>query len=660
MVLKIRVPEAIIGRFKGVSMNYRAFAAMASLSSILFLGCDSAQSPVAGNRNAEPAMPGKEIQREWKTGFRINRDGTMSEIHYQEIDGFAVVEGDIIVCKLSEIEPRPAAGVPLAKASALGDLPTANNANRWPNNQVPYDKSQAGAYDWDVTLAVAYWNQFMPVKFVPRTNQTDYVRFVPTGNCLSQFGRAGSAQIIEIGSGCTTPFQFTSGAIMHEMGHAVGLMHEQSRADRDQYVQIDPDLLHDGDYAMYVQGESFYSTPYDLGSLMHYASWGEGWTHNPWEVIMSFSRGVIRNNLNRPSFFDVKAVANMYGASKMYRYRQSRLRDYTGDGLGDMAFFEPSNNSIHILSISGTTPSTVAGQDRGSWLTGFGNAGGEFQSGDFTGEGKADVVFIDPAANNLRFATSSGSYFVVRSAWTLGSFGSLNGGGQYRVGDFSGDGKADILYVDPTSNAIQVVVSNGNGFNAPTTWRAASTSGALTHGGRYAVGYFNADTKADLVTFDPSTGNYSVLLSTGNSFSTTGFSSLAGWILEVDGPADLMVANYAGESGAARDELLVADPHCRIAAFTPDPKSSANCVYGMGNTGSAFSGSVRMVDPNNFGHNGGSYFTGRLSSSDMRDGLVFVQPGSTQAIYAESSTGSGYGNFVQLSSNFGNWNGFYF
>ena len=68
-------------------------------------------------------------------------------------------------------------------------------------------------------------------------------------------------------------FYLQKGLYIHEIGHAIGLVHEHQRPDRDGYIAI----IWDNVYPPYRQWFQTYSTQevntdvdYDLGSVMHY------------------------------------------------------------------------------------------------------------------------------------------------------------------------------------------------------------------------------------------------------------------------------------------------------------------------------------------------------------------------------------------------------
>ncbi len=140
-------------------------------------------------------------------------------------------------------------------------------ANLWPNGVVPY------AFDPAVTQlnrdrsidAMAEWEAVALVDFIPRTTESNYIYIRNSTGNSSSVGMVGGGQNLNMVS---WSFKFI---IAHELGHALGLLHEQQRTDRDTYVQIntgniDPTKL--GNFTT-AASSSFFG-PYDFESVMHY------------------------------------------------------------------------------------------------------------------------------------------------------------------------------------------------------------------------------------------------------------------------------------------------------------------------------------------------------------------------------------------------------
>jgi len=97
-----------------------------------------------------------------------------------------------------------------------------------------------------------------------------YVQSENDGKCYSNVGYTGKASpVIQLSSpGCSSV-----GTAMHEMGHTLGMAHEQSRPDRDEYVYVDfSNIPTAQQHNFKVEKDADEKRPYDVLSLMHYGT----------------------------------------------------------------------------------------------------------------------------------------------------------------------------------------------------------------------------------------------------------------------------------------------------------------------------------------------------------------------------------------------------
>ncbi|TKS90248.1 High choriolytic enzyme 1 [Collichthys lucidus] len=105
------------------------------------------------------------------------------------------------------------------------------------------------------------------IRFVPRQNEYDYISIENKVGCFSALGREGGRQVLSLNrQGC-----LYHGIIQHEINHALGFQHEQTRSDRDYYVRINWENINPQmAYNFYRQNTNNLNTPYDYSSIMHY------------------------------------------------------------------------------------------------------------------------------------------------------------------------------------------------------------------------------------------------------------------------------------------------------------------------------------------------------------------------------------------------------
>ncbi len=217
-------------------------------------------------------------------------------IRYEIIDGLAIVGGDMIIGTADELAslaeadriefhhddvdggevgPLGLAYYPRVCWKFLGITLRCKNY-RWPSAVVPYTFRN----DWDdpttatdenammrarILDAIAQIEAVTAVRFVPRTSQSDYVRFQNSTGCSSWIGRQGGRQAIKLNVACDL------GAVVHEILHALGLGHEHQRHDRDQHVEIHWDNIQSDRKHNFQRSHLMYDMyAYDYDSIMHY------------------------------------------------------------------------------------------------------------------------------------------------------------------------------------------------------------------------------------------------------------------------------------------------------------------------------------------------------------------------------------------------------
>lgn len=177
---------------------------------------------------------------------------------YTELNGRAIFEGDIVLGTADEIRTAVNATV---SGKGVG---IADRKFRWPKGIIPY--TSQGLVRPVVEKAIKHWEEKTPIRFVPRKTHKHYISFEYDGECSSFIGRQGGKQIIRLYERCSV------GAAIHEIGHALGLFHEQSRSDRDNFIEVIDENIRpgkDNNFQKQIQGALDLGS-YDFDSIMHY------------------------------------------------------------------------------------------------------------------------------------------------------------------------------------------------------------------------------------------------------------------------------------------------------------------------------------------------------------------------------------------------------
>jgi hypothetical protein len=193
--------------------------------------------------------------------------------------------------------------------------------------------------------------------------------------------------------------------------------------------------------------------------------------------------------------------------------------DFNNDGFGDILWYNTSTGQVVIWLIqcrTGQNPpcSIIGAGSPGSLVVGQGwTVAG---TGDFNADGFADILFFNTNTGQvviwlLKCTGQNGSCPIIGA----GAPGDVTVGQGWKVagtGDFNGDGRSDILWLNDTTGQAVVwlidgtmVVGGGSPGSAPSPWTIVET------------GDFNSDGKSDILWVNPMSGQLLIWLLNGTS-----------------------------------------------------------------------------------------------------------------------------------------------
>ncbi len=494
------------------------------------LACAGDATDEAGDlppfQDAELAFPGE---------LGVVRTGTFAtpsgprELTYHDIQGVPVFEGDIILTPLERAttsEGEWPGAAPQATVRAKG-------TRRWDNGIVPYTIDAGLTNTTRVTDAIAHWEANTPIQFVARTTETDYVTFITGSGCSSSIGQIGGQQFVNLATGCST------GNTIHEIGHTLGLWHEQSRTDRDNHILIDWSNIQVGaedNFYTYVEkgSDGKNSGPYDIDSIMHYGSYS--FPIDPsLPTITELDGSIIVANRTAVTDTDICAINRFYGFGKG--------SDFNNDGYADLVVGVPyedlsggtDQGAVVVMygSSSGLTDTdalihrdqpgveeVASTGDRFGYAVAFGDFNGDCFADLAVGVPYDDVGGVSDAGSvQVFYGSVLGVNTVADEVWTQDEIGgdieaSDLFGYTLEVGDFDGDGYDDLVMGAPYEDIgaitnpgiVNVVYGAAGGLDATRyqTWNQNTgtiqdvCSSDEQFGRALATGDFDDDGFADL------------------------------------------------------------------------------------------------------------------------------------------------------------------
>ena len=201
-------------------------------------------------------------------------------------------------------------------------------------------------------------------------------------------------------------------------------------------------------------------------------------------------------------------AGNTSGFGQVWDGRPFWAGDFAGDGKTDLLFYFPGDKNWWLgrFDATGALTWNLAGN-----TSGLGQVwdGRPFWTGDFTGDGKTDLLFYFPGDRNWwlgRFDANGAAH--LEFAGNTSGLGQVWDGRPFWTGDFAGDGKTDVLFYFPGDRNWWLGRFDATGA---ITWNfAGNTSGfgQVWDGRPFWTSDFTGDGKADILFYSSADGNW--------------------------------------------------------------------------------------------------------------------------------------------------------
>ncbi len=229
----------------------------------------------------------------------IETEKGLEERVVSESGDYYLIEGDIIIARKEDVRIDDEKGIiiPVVKG------------RRWPDAVLHYDWEPALENDQRILDAIAHWEKKTKIRFHKKENdqRRNYVYFQTSDGCSSYIGMIGGKQPINLSPLCSR------GAVIHEIGHALGLYHEHTRPDRDEYIRVNFENIEKGQkHNFLINKYSQVFGAYDFESIMHYSEYAFSYNNLPTIEVLEDDPKPTIGNRTELSQGDINTIQGNY------------------------------------------------------------------------------------------------------------------------------------------------------------------------------------------------------------------------------------------------------------------------------------------------------------------------------------------------------------